>query len=105
MVMQLSIHTNTQYFECKSCVCWFCIISYKNENILKAFFVVHQPNACLLSVFKPIPSTPQLVPGGRTAQAVPRNATVFKNIPLAVTPKQGVVSVKLHTMALSVRKV
>ncbi|KAG7226079.1 hypothetical protein INR49_018689 [Caranx melampygus] len=45
-----------------------------------------------------------LVPGGRTAQAVPRNVTVFKNIPLAVTPKQGAVSVKPHTMAHSVSK-
>ncbi|KAK2847057.1 hypothetical protein Q5P01_010056 [Channa striata] len=37
-------------------------------------------------------------------QAVPRNVTVFKNIPLAVTPKQGAVSAKLHTVAHSVRK-
>lgn len=37
--------------------------------------------------------------------AAPRNASVFKNIPLAVTPKQGAVSVRLHTMAHSVRKV
>lgn len=37
--------------------------------------------------------------------AVLRNVTVFKNIPLAVTPKQGAVSVGLHTMAHSVRKV
>lgn len=44
------------------------------------------------------------VPGGRTAQAVPRNVTVFKNIPLAVTPKQGAVSVRPHTTAHSVRK-
>ncbi|KAF0030600.1 hypothetical protein F2P81_017331 [Scophthalmus maximus] len=50
-----------------------------------------------------IPSAPQLVPGGRTVQAVPRNATVFKNILLAVTPKRGAVSAELHTTAHSVR--
>lgn len=54
---------------------------------------------------KLISSGPQLVPGGRTAQAVPRNVTVLKNIPLAVTPKQGAVSVRPHTTAHSVRKV
>lgn len=47
----------------------------------------------------------QLVPSGRTALAVPRNVTVFKNIPLAVTPKQGAVSARPHTTAHSVRKV
>lgn len=52
-----------------------------------------------------ISSGPQLVPSGRTALAVPRNVTVFKNIPLAVTPKQGAVSVRPHTTAHSVRKV
>lgn len=62
-------------------------------------------NTCSLSVLKLVSSAPQLVPGGRTAQAVPGNVTVFKNIPLAVTPKQGAVSVKPHTTAPSVRKV
>ncbi len=78
-----------------------CTASCKHENMLKPFIV----NLTFLSVFKLIPSGPQLVPGGRTVQAVPRNATVFKNIPLAVTPKQGAVSVRPHTTAHSVRKV
>lgn len=74
--------------------------------MLKPLVVVSQPHSCFLSVLSTDPwSASQLVPGGRTAQAVPRNVTVFKNIPLAVTPKQGAVSVKLHTMAHSVRKV
>lgn len=50
-------------------------------------------------------STLQLVPGGLTVQAVPRNVIAFENIPLAVTPKQGAVSVRLHTMVHGVRKV
>ena len=50
-------------------------------------------------------STLQLVPGGLMEQAVPRNATASENTPLAVTPKQGAVSVRLHTAVHGVRKV
>lgn len=44
------------------------------------------------------------VPGGHMAQAVPRNVTVFKNIPLAVTPKREAVSVSLPTTEHNVKK-
>ncbi|KAI9528925.1 hypothetical protein NQZ68_015691 [Dissostichus eleginoides] len=46
----------------------------------------------------------QLVPGGRKGPAVPGNVTVFKNIPLAATPKQEAVSVRPPTTDHSVRK-
>lgn len=49
--------------------------------------------------------SPQLVPDGHTVQAVPRNASVFENIPLAVTPRWGAVSVSLRTTARGARKV
>lgn len=79
-----------------------CTISYKHEKTLKLYVNL---NSCFLSLLTLISSCPQLVPSGRTVLAAPRNVTVFKNIPLAVTPKQGAVSVRPHTTAHSVRKV
>ncbi|MEQ2315979.1 hypothetical protein AMECASPLE_027952 [Ameca splendens] len=49
-------------------------------------------------------SVPQLVPGGPMEQAVPKNANVSKNIPVAVTQKRGAVSVRLDTTVCYVRK-
>ena len=72
----------------------------------RATFVIHQLASCLFfPAFKLIMSIPQLVPGGLTEPAVPRNATAYENILLAVTPKQGTVSARLHTTVCCVRKV
>lgn len=87
----------------KKIICVYCL--YNIIQTWEKVEVVCQPNSCFLSLLILISSCPQLVPSGRTVLAAPRNVTVFKNIPLAVTPKQGAVSVRPHTTAHSVRKV
>ena len=72
---------------------------------MKLHFNLTHSSFCVFFFLMLFTSNLQLVPSGPTVLAVRRNVTVFKNIPLAATPKQGAVSVGPHTMARSVRKV
>lgn len=80
-----------------------------NERILRSITQTQEDNLTFyfhtISLFLSVFKTSQLVPGGRTERAVPRSATVFKNIPPPVTPKREAVSARLRIMAHDVNKV